>query len=406
MGPDVMSSLKREFTYALIFGNLTSIREIMERKKTLAIEALPNYALLVQIDNLAAVTAGKSHFFKQTLKQKLWEAVEAACRRLPAGALAAPVGDEGVAVLLPLEHAGDEEEALVARAVEQGKALREDVCAYFPLPAPVSIGIGRAYRDVRLLNLSYQEAREALRYRLPNRQGVVVHIASVTPRYWPTDLTPEIHSRLLERIRLGDGEGAARLLGEMMPDDAPNAGPHSPYNLKAWTAELVLAMWRAASENDLDPGAMASGLKYLQQISAATSAAEMRRVIMSAARELAAQAAARLTGMRSQVIKRALEYINRHYAHPISLHDVASSVGLSSCYFSYLFKKEVGQKFIDYLTHLRMEKAKELLLTTNSSVAEVAHRVGYHDPNYFSKVFKNLTGFPPKHFKNYILERS
>ncbi|WP_027718608.1 helix-turn-helix domain-containing protein [Desulfovirgula thermocuniculi] len=404
MGPDVLSSLKREFTYALIFGNLTSIKEIMERKKALSIGPLPNHALLVQIDNLAAVTAGKSHFFKQGLKQKLWEAVEAACRHLPAG-LAAPVGDEGVAVLLPLEHAGDEE-ALVARAVEQGSSLREEVCAHFSLPAPVSVGIGRAYRDVRQINLSYQEAREALRYRPPNQQGVVVHIANVTPRYWPTDLTPEIHSRLLERIRLGDGEGAARLLGEMMPDDAPNTGPHSPYNLKAWTVELMLAMWRAASENGLDTGAMASGLKYLQQISAATSAAEMRRVIMSAARELAAQAAARLTGMRSQVVKRALEYINRHYAHPISLHDVASSVGLSSCYFSYLFKKEVGQKFIDYLSHLRIEKAKQLLLTTTMSVAEIAHRVGYHDPNYFSKVFKNLTGVPPKQFKNQILERS
>jgi len=74
-------------------------------------------------------------------------------------------------------------------------------------------------------------------------------------------------------------------------------------------------------------------------------------------------------------------------------------VNMSPCYFSVMFKKETGQNFINYLTNIRIEKAKELLRSTNLKSYEIAYQVGYDNPTYFSTVFKKLTGMTPLDYK-------
>jgi len=64
-----------------------------------------------------------------------------------------------------------------------------------------------------------------------------------------------------------------------------------------------------------------------------------------------------------------------------------------------MFKKETGQNFINYLTNIRIEKAKELLRSTNLKSYEIAYKVGYDNPTYFSTVFKKLTGMTPLDYK-------
>ena len=101
------------------------------------------------------------------------------------------------------------------------------------------------------------------------------------------------------------------------------------------------------------------------------------------------------------VIKKAKEYILNNYAcDELSLSSVAEAINLSPTYFSSIFKKDVGTNFVDYLTKIRLDKAKELLCCTSMQVSEIAYTVGFKDYRYFSQIFKKNTGQTPRGFRD------
>ncbi|UUZ97462.1 AraC family transcriptional regulator [Paenibacillus sp. P25] len=96
-----------------------------------------------------------------------------------------------------------------------------------------------------------------------------------------------------------------------------------------------------------------------------------------------------------------MDYIRSNYMREgLSLQDVAEHVHISTNHFSMIFKKEAGINFSDFLTETRMKAAEELLRTEELKTYEVAERVGYGNPQYFSVIFKKHTGKTPSEFKN------
>lgn len=92
-------------------------------------------------------------------------------------------------------------------------------------------------------------------------------------------------------------------------------------------------------------------------------------------------------------------YLQEHLAEDISLSVLAEEFHLSSQYISQLFKSEVGVNFLAYLTNIRMEKAKKLLLSTSLSIADVSEQSGYGDYRVFTKVFKKNEGITPSQYR-------
>ena len=99
-------------------------------------------------------------------------------------------------------------------------------------------------------------------------------------------------------------------------------------------------------------------------------------------------------------------YLQEHLAEEISLGVLAEEFHLSGQYISQLFKSEIGVNFLAYLTNIRMEKAKKLLLSTGLSIAEVSEQVGYGDYRVFTKVFKKAEGVTPSQYRRDFLEDS
>lgn len=99
------------------------------------------------------------------------------------------------------------------------------------------------------------------------------------------------------------------------------------------------------------------------------------------------------------VMHRAVEYMNEHYTGKITLEDVAKVVYMSSTYFSKVFKREMGCSFSTYLSQLRIEKSKQLLLQDDVRMADIVEMVGFEDHSYFTKVFKRVVGVSPKYFR-------
>lgn len=97
---------------------------------------------------------------------------------------------------------------------------------------------------------------------------------------------------------------------------------------------------------------------------------------------------------------KAVDYVQTSYGDKnISIETVCRTLGVSSAYFSTVFKKETGKTFIGYLTDYRMERAVELLLTTDDKTYMIAEKTGYSDPNYFSYAFKKQYGVSPSKYR-------
>lgn len=102
----------------------------------------------------------------------------------------------------------------------------------------------------------------------------------------------------------------------------------------------------------------------------------------------------------SEIVNIAKEYINNNYMEDdISLNTIASYVNMSPSYFSALFRKETDQTVVEYLTHVRMEKAKELLMCSSKKASDIGYEVGYKDAHYFSYIFKKIQKCTPREYR-------
>lgn len=104
----------------------------------------------------------------------------------------------------------------------------------------------------------------------------------------------------------------------------------------------------------------------------------------------------------NKIILNAMKYIDNNYSSEIALEDIAREVAVTPNYFSRLFKEETGENYIEYLTKVRINKAKQLMENTNISIKEICYMIGYNDPNYFSRLFKKIEKISPTDYMNSI----
>lgn len=108
---------------------------------------------------------------------------------------------------------------------------------------------------------------------------------------------------------------------------------------------------------------------------------------------------------KERVITGITKYMQEHLSEDVSLHILSEEFHLNSQYISQLFKNEIGVNFLTYLTNIRMEHAKKLLLSTSLSIAEVSEQSGYGDYRVFTKVFKKSEGITPSQYRRDFLSQ-
>ena len=102
----------------------------------------------------------------------------------------------------------------------------------------------------------------------------------------------------------------------------------------------------------------------------------------------------------SHIVKKCVDFIYSDYKNNIGLSEAAERSGVSNSYLSYIFKQETGGNFSTALTRHRIEEAKKLLATTTLKIYQIAEQVGFSNPYYFSKVFKKISGYSCKDYRN------
>ena len=95
----------------------------------------------------------------------------------------------------------------------------------------------------------------------------------------------------------------------------------------------------------------------------------------------------------------AVQYIKEHYSENLTVNDLAEVFNMSPNYFSSIFKKEIHQSPVNFITGIRIKEAQEMLVSSNLSVADIAQKTGYEDGQYFFRVFKKYTGMTPLQYR-------
>lgn len=270
----------------------------------------------------------------------------------------------------------------------------EDICGRFEKPCPPWIfGLGDCV-GFEGLCASYRQARRKIEnrrsgYSGPENRGFfpVPSAFSASPAFSTSlDGLPEgikegrrVFYELILRGRTEDA-------GEMVRKIAEKAeSPHRAARILLDLAYYVEHLQETAT----------GGAEALLR-------AETREALRSAALDWIEELSDALKAKRQsdipEVLRRALDYMDRCFSSPVQLSDVADEVGVSSAYLSNLFTRYIGDSFVDQLTERRMEKARQLLAAHRLSVKEISRMVGYQDPNYFSRLFKKQTGVSPTEY--------
>ncbi len=103
----------------------------------------------------------------------------------------------------------------------------------------------------------------------------------------------------------------------------------------------------------------------------------------------------------NNIIANIKSYIEDNLNEEISLERLSEEVYLTPNYIGHIFKEEVGISYLEYLTHVRMEKAKNMLMDPTNKIYEIAQQVGYKNSNYFSKIFRKYTGYTPSKYRKH-----
>jgi two-component system response regulator YesN len=163
------------------------------------------------------------------------------------------------------------------------------------------------------------------------------------------------------------------------------------------TTGLYFKIIRLAAdfEADLGDGLTDSAVSFSQLISQ-TSAEGMVSELKQLSKQVMEHLSAQNSGRHQQIILRARDYIDRNYhKEDLAMEVVAQHSHVSVSYLGAIFRQETQETFIEYLTGLRMKKARELLLKTDLKTYEIAQKIGYSNPTYFSTIFKKYYGKTP-----------
>jgi AraC-like DNA-binding protein/ligand-binding sensor protein len=209
----------------------------------------------------------------------------------------------------------------------------------------------------------------------------------------------KIEKRLLECIETSDRPGARKLLNQLLGHILFSSGEDFD-RIKSEAYELLVLISRRAIDAGLPEDKVLRMNRHFWRNARAAVTIEELCLLLTGIVNRYIDAIFDFSDKKNvEIIHKAIEYIRQNYSGKISLEDVAKAVYISPTYFCKLFRKEMGCNFNTYVNQLRIEKSKQILLQSDSRIADVLSMVGFEDQSYFTKVFKRVAGVSPKYFR-------
>jgi len=216
----------------------------------------------------------------------------------------------------------------------------------------------------------------------------------------------EMERMLFASLRRGDNIEAQKILVNLLKIHYANINSNltdknkmAAFKLRAIELAVLLSRAAADPKDVINNSALETTNRCFMQIEGSNNFNEIAD-ILSAITEKMAGMIFSFHGVRHfSALRKAERYIWKNYTRKLSLQEIAEASGLSAPYFSTVFKEEMGENLSNYLNRLRVEKAATMLVTTDVPISGVAFACGFEDQSWFSKIFKNNTGFTPGKYR-------
>jgi two-component system, response regulator YesN len=307
---------------------------------------------------------------------------------------------QGQVVLLTIAQEGDPQ-AVSAATMAAAEEIRQAIERY--LKQTVTIGIGVVIQEPSGLSYSYKDAVLALDYRVILGGNRVISIADVEQRHVEKVRFDELKEQSLVRcLKTGTAEELKEIVEGLFQGLAE--APVSVKEYQLYLMEIVTAVLRAAKDADADlDDLFGDNMATLAELYRFRTLAEAKAWLLGICTRLMGSIAVVRQSAFHNLVEEAIAYTRANFGDSeLSINKVCGRLHISAGYFSSIFKKETKLTFIAYLQHIRMEAAKELLRTTDLRALEIAEKVGYAEPNYFSFSFKKHVGMSPKEYRSSV----
>lgn len=395
--------LKTSLAYDLLFGSVKNSKEIWDRCSVVGLSVVPNTAMVIHIDDFYKMVKNKSNQWEQSIRNDVIVSIKQYLSEVFQDTLVVVTDADKIAVLLA--HSLEINQTEYKRSTKElAEAMKQYVfidCGY-----SITIGIGNYYEDARNLHVSYREAYRAQQYKFYNGKNQVIHVEEIGPIVHEEksilnyDLMP-----LMNKVTIGDFAGVKEELVQLEDHLFSQRSSH-PQVIDLQILDMLTTLARAAIQGGAKPKEVFSiHLQYSQELKQVETMSEMKQWFAVAVEKLLEQVLQSHNEQTLRAVQKAISYIDSHFHQHITLEEISEFVSLSPNYFSNMFKKATGLSFIEYVSKLRIEKSKELLMDLNWTVYQIALEIGYNDSRYFSRVFKSVVGKTPTQYRNSMIGR-
>jgi len=265
--------------------------------------------------------------------------------------------------------------------------------------AESAIGIGGQYDSFTEAGRSAQEALKSANVAKSLGSGAIVNFSNFNIDTETANFYIDLEVELIESIKKLDTNEATKIINFIVDTSAQsiNGIEMLPQTLWQMINAIMIALKSLSitfeSVFSIDEYACYKHFNKIQDIES------MRLYINNLITAISEHVKGRVRNANDDAIDRAIEYMNLHLSDNITMNDVAAHVNISAPYFSVLFKKHTNQTFSSYFKELRIQKVKELLLSTDLEVQAVAETVGYINYKSFLRIFKETVGLTPTEFR-------
>lgn len=360
------------------------------------------WVIVISVDDLAEVTGSRS----ETDQQLLWYSVLNICQELIGQHLTGYAFEHRIGEFVGILRENPED----GGAADNAEALLElagDILGNLEKWLKISVTIGISERVTGLPGLvhSYKQAREAADHKWYLGKNRIITMDSLeNPESEPASFTrydPDHSEQLLSALKAADPDRMREVLDQLFTDLNRGRRDGLKYGRNI-CLQIVLAVGQLLLElNAGSPELEAAEARLWETLFEQETLGEMRELIEAHLSSVCARIREKRTGKVANLIERVREIIKQRYADgALTVTDIGKEVYLTPTYVSLLFKQETGQTINEFLTQIRVEKAKELLRDPQYKFYDICYAIGYTDPSYFTKLFKKATGVTPSAYRD------
>ncbi|MGE7694953.1 helix-turn-helix domain-containing protein [Lysinibacillus sp. NPDC094177] len=380
------------FSQLLLSGTFVHVAsfEVLQEKYGMNIQ--PNVVVLVSMDRYPDLAEGKPLEWKMEIGQKLVEELDTI---LPIPYLRTWIEEGVLALLLDFYEVNPQDrkrEVLLLAEIIQKTSDQNGI--------HVSIGIGNFYDDPASLICSFEEAKKSMSGRFFQGNKLIFHtdMRKNVVESLMIPLTKE-KSELFSIVRIGYTEGAVTQMKGIM-NRVAEIYNYNEDVFKSEVIDLLMMMSRIVLEVGVSPiSILTNTANVIQDLYHIIRYDKFVMKVCHCVEWLTEQVEKIYIGDVSPTIKHAISFMKENHQKEVSLDDIAHYCHLSRYHFSHLFKKEVGTSVMDFFNKLRIDKSLFYLEKTELPVHEIANRVGIHDFNYFSRLFKKYMKSSPTDYR-------